>query len=596
MEAIIKYRKLIYVITAFLVCVCFNSFFSVKTTDFTNNVLALLFFACGYLLQNAVFKRKMQLRKWICCGIGGAFFAICLSFGYSITKTSGVPYTSLTFLFSNLVYVYFFAILLYLIWDLIEKTDFSNIHFPLWLDYFLKKTWIKAVVFLLFWIPAYIGSFPGNFVYDSGNEYNQIINGFTADFPLIHSFLVTNVLSFSKDITGSAVCGIAVLTAAQAILLAFIFSYMITVFYRTGVNSVFLVLSILYIAFSPAIAILAVSLVRDVLFGALFTLCVTFLYEMVTKKNNFWKNGKYCIFGAVLAFALLSRNNSSELAFLIVLAAVCLLFFIFARNNRKKAAVMSLTALLIYCIIQGSLSAAYTPEKSSTNTTFSLPIQQVAKIAVSCDLSEEEQQKIDWIFPGGVKYYPGLSDPAKGAVSMETDEEWQHFWEIWKYFGKKYTGLYLTAFLESTVDFWFPNAIVDGYNQCVPSYKNYDKCWFYFETDKSGWGYEQNDLNKFFGKIYSKIGLFISFEKVPVLSMLFSIGFQLWMIVNTFLFVIYKRRYALLLPIGLLLFYCILTALTPIILMRYVCALFMCFPLVVSVLFNSGNQIKKTVE
>ena len=39
------------------------------------------------------------------------------------------------------------------------------------------------------------------------------------------------------------------------------------------------------------------------------------------------------------------------------------------------AAVMSLTALLIYCIIQGSLSAAYTPEKSSTNTTFSLPIR-----------------------------------------------------------------------------------------------------------------------------------------------------------------------------------------------------------------------------
>ena len=102
--------------------------------------------------------------------------------------------------------------------------------FPVWLDYFFKKTWIKAIVFLLFWIPAYIGAFPGNFVYDSANEYNQITTGFTADFPLIHSFLVTNALSFSKNITGSAVCGIAVLTAAQAILLAFIFSYMITVF------------------------------------------------------------------------------------------------------------------------------------------------------------------------------------------------------------------------------------------------------------------------------------------------------------------------------------------------------------------------------
>ena len=102
MEGIKKYRKIIYVITDFLACVCFNSFFSVRTTDFTNNILAILFFACGYLLQNAAFKRVMQLRKWICCGIGGAFFAVCLSFGYLITKTAGVPYTSLTFLFQIL--------------------------------------------------------------------------------------------------------------------------------------------------------------------------------------------------------------------------------------------------------------------------------------------------------------------------------------------------------------------------------------------------------------------------------------------------------------------------------------------------------------
>lgn len=182
MEGIKKYRKIIYVITDFLACVCFNSFFSVRTTDFTNNILAILFFACGYLLQNAAFKRVMQLRKWICCGIGGAFFAVCLSFGYLITKTAGVPYTSLTFLFSNLVYMYFLTVLLYLIWDLIEKTDFSNMRFPVWLDYFFKKTWIKAIVFLLFWIPAYIGAFPGNFVYDSANEYNQITTGFTSDF------------------------------------------------------------------------------------------------------------------------------------------------------------------------------------------------------------------------------------------------------------------------------------------------------------------------------------------------------------------------------------------------------------------------------
>ena len=43
MEGIKKYRKIIYVITDFLACVCFNSFFSVRTTDFTNNILAILF-------------------------------------------------------------------------------------------------------------------------------------------------------------------------------------------------------------------------------------------------------------------------------------------------------------------------------------------------------------------------------------------------------------------------------------------------------------------------------------------------------------------------------------------------------------------------
>lgn len=595
MEIVKKQRTLYFLIFSFFACGCFNEYFSLEGIGFTNNVLALLFFAGTFSVQKVAFQKQALKRKWIYCGIGGLFFAITLSFGTTLESRSYIPYTSPMFLASNLVYSYLFACVLYILWDLAENIHF-DVAMPSWLEYLYKKVWIKAALFLVCWLPAYIGAFPGNFTYDAQAEAGQITGGFSGDFPLIHSFLVTTALSFSQKITGSLVCGIAILTAAQALFLAWIFSYMVTTFYRNGVNGVLLLCSLAYIALSPGIAIFAVSLVRDVLFGALVTFCVVMLYQIVVEKHAFWNTNKPYLFGVVLALTLLSRNNSSAIAFLLILIAVCVVILVVVKTPKKKIIAMSVTALLTYCMIQGGLYILLRPGQPSDNTTFSLPVQQLAKVANSCTLDEAEKEKMDWVFPDGVEYCPGFSDASKTVVSMKTEDDWSVFWDIWKYFGKRYKNIYLTAFFESTVDFWYPNAVIDGYNPYVPSYADYDKCWFAFSAQDGRWGYQANEFNRICNSFYNTIGLYISFEKIPVLSMLFSIGFQFWFIVNDFLFLLYRKRYGLLLPIAVLLVYCVITALTPLILVRYTCAIFMTMP-VVAVIFlgdptkNAGEKI-----
>ena len=82
---------------------------------------------------------------------------------------------------------------------------------------------------------------------------------------------------------------------------------------------------------------------------------------------------------------------------------------------------------------------------------------------------------------------------------------------------------------------------------------------------------------------YTSIGLRISFEKIPMISMLFSIGFQYWMLLNTFFHLIYRKKKELLLPVGMLLLYMLISSLVPLIVLRYFASVFLAIPLIVCI-------------
>ncbi len=52
---------------------------------------------------------------------------------------------------------------------------------------------------------------------------------------------------------------------------------------------------------------------------------------------------------------------------------------------------------------------------------------------------------------------------------------------------------------------------------------------------------------------YKNIGLYISFEKIPIISMFFSIGFQFCIVLNCVFYIGYRRCKYLYLPVAIVL-------------------------------------------
>jgi hypothetical protein len=80
---------------------------------------------------------------------------------------------------------------------------------------------------------------------------------------------------------------------------------------------------------------------------------------------------------------------------------------------------------------------------------------------------------------------------------------------------------------------------------------------------------------------YKNIGLYISFEKIPIISMFFSIGFQFCIVLNCVFYIGYRRCKYLYLPVAIVLGYTIISAFLPLVLLRYFAMLFFAFPMTV---------------
>ena len=354
----------------------------------------------------------------------------------------------------------------------------------------------------------------------------------------------------------------------------------------------------LYFTLFIPIQELSVTLLRDVLFAILITYVVTLVTELILNSKEFLSHKVNLIkISSAMAFVLMARNNSSEKGFFVILCGLCVLLYIWGRKKfRNQMVCITIVSLVLYIIVQGIMSFVCKPTKPSVNTIYSTLIQQIAKVANFAALGIEDSETLKKFFPDGVEYYSGYSTPAKGSIVITDTTK---FVEFWGNLGKKYPGLYLASFLESSMDVWFPDTVIDAYNRAgIPQYEGYNKCYFSFGRSSLYQGTGIEEHFKFIKKIYEfyrYIGLFLSFEKIPVVSMIFSIGFQFWLVVHAFCYLWYRKKYESLIPVGMVLVYCLINMFVPIVLFRYICALFLCAPFINVLVFNL-NLIGKSGE
>lgn len=583
----------------FLLSLCatllFPQFISTKSLDFSNSIFSIFFFVLLFLFLNYAYKQNFDIRMKKLTHILGLLFSGMTAFGFSLGNNGKVNYTNIWLILSIITFTHIYAVLLCVFWTCLKKAELKlsgDCKTPLGkkidcvFSFVLEKQWLITILILICWIPCYISTYPGNFIYDATKEFEQSTNGYLQDFPLLHSLIITKLLSLSFKLTGSHNVGIAIYTIIQMLLISTLFAHILHTLKKQGLNNILLGVLSLYYALFPSIHLLVTCTVRDVMFSALLTYSIFLFYQMSKDFSSFMTDVKKSVYSALIfVLTLLSRNNNTGFILPAIIILLSVVFIIISKKKRIKLvgsisfATTAIIGFICINILLTSLCQPLTPAKTTSSLSF-LTQSLARAYTLNKDewTSEEKAEFNKYFYTSQLEYVPENADPTKNFTKFSKDEMGP-FLKFWIKMGAKYPGCYLDGILATNRQMWFPGCVVDGYNE-RGLYEDYEKCYFYFNDQIASPGTHKHYL-PFIHKFYKNIGLNISFEKIPVISLLFSIGFHFWIILNAIFYILYRKQKGLILPILIILVYVIISAFVPLVLLRYFAAVFFAFPLMV---------------
>ncbi len=458
------------------------------------------------------------------------------------------------------------------------------------------RVWLfcSAVIFLC-WIPVFLAYYPSVFAYDAeGQLYQVIAHDYSTHHPLLHTLFLGAFFRLG-GLLGSYSAGMAVHSVVQMALMAAAFGGALAYLYRRGV-SVYLCGALLaFYALFPTNSVLALSTTKDVLFSALVLLyvltvhCMTAVREGNEEDAAGSRAGRGRARSYLAAYILLSvlmllmRNNA-----IYAWAPCTLLVWLGLRRDRsgagrafrKSYARASGLAFILFLFCGLALKTALGAQSGSPREMLSVPLQQMARTRVEAEesLSPEMRRELDkylpaeWVFAA---YNPHLADPVKNRAVIHDDPA--GLIRTWLKLGLQHPGIYLDAFLDNSVGFWF--------------LEDRTHAQIYGVGTESGFGYLSTDNrampagceiveHSFLPGLRAAMERIVSdnvYQKIPVVRIVFAPAFYWWLLCMYMASALYRRRYRLLLPAAFPAIYYLTLLLSPAVLIRYM------YPLVVTV-------------
>jgi hypothetical protein len=547
----------------------------------------------------AVFYYKTPLfstkRKMIYAAAGAVLFSASESIGYcfnhynalldmTVSKTTAALQISMAIG----MFFLFYATLAYL-FDVLDKHDFTSTR--QWPSrFFCDDTrsffWVAAVLVIL-WLPYYLAYFPGAATWDTHIQIGQIFGylPLSNHHPVIHTELMGLFIRFGKAVFGTIAGGVAVFTSFQMLALAFLYSFVIFYMARREIHPAFRILTLLFYGLYPVNAVYSITPWKDIWSSAFILLYVVFLVEISINQDNFFSSGLRLFSLALILLGMFFFKHIGIFVFLISLP-----FLLFtAKKYYKQILLVSLCCIAFYAVVDGPVFSILHIQKDSTQQILSVPLQQIARTVKEhgTELTNKEKEAIGNILPYDQLpelYNPRLSDPVKGsfdATAFQADK-WRYS-KLWAELFIKYPGTYFNSFIAGSFGYWYPeaqNPIIAANNyiqdEIIHAESYPDQVW-----DENLDSYTQPNLLSGL-KIASSM-LNSSVRNLPILSMLFSVGFINWVLLICALVCGVQKRRRALLPFSAM-FGVFLTCLaSPVFLeFRYAYSAVLCLPLMIA--------------
>lgn len=383
---------------------------------------------------------------------------------------------------------------------------------------------------LIFWTGHLIIKYPAGQCPDS---YTQIQMGLhpetlSTHHPLVSTLLMTRFVQFGEHI-GNRNIGIFFYVTIEALTLAAVFSYVIIVLYKNfSIPDTFLLISIMFFAFSPYIVGYIGQPIKDVFYSTGFVLLITTMTDFKTNqdKKSISLRNPWMIIKLLISAGLLCFFRKEGIIVMLICFFLLALWDLSENNEIGTTIPVLLGILLIPISINYLCEQKYTPQKGSIREMLSLPFQQTARyISKHQDIiSDEEVEAISRVLDVtdiSNRYLAWISDPIKDLYNEDaTIKDLKNYFFAWAVGFRKAPLCYLRAAVEQNIYLIYP-----GYN-------NYN----YYIDANSGAAYLFGDSRLFSTPdfILSMQSEYLSFledmHTFPILSVINNMAFYIWML------------------------------------------------------------------
>lgn len=591
-------KNLLLILASILIVMCLNinlEYCALEEIFNGNSVLYIIYWIFTYKILVGTIEIKDKRAK-ICCTILGIIFGLCEVLGYSIMQTDSLSLvlgSKLAILksFCKLIgySTIFYGILLLLFTKMIPSIKDKFSEKKEW-DYFTnnKKSFLLTTVLILVaYLPYFLHEYPG---FISTDTISEMATGlYSMDYivnhhPVFHIVLISIAMNFGKLI-GNYNLAVGIFTIFQMIFIAITFSFVLYYMSKKKVHKYIRIISLIFFMFYQPFAMYSITLWKDIPFSIMIVWLTIGMIEIATNKEFYSKSKNMILVFIATVFVILFKNNG----FYIVL--ICIPFMIIAsKGNRKKATVLSMAILLFYVVLKGPIFSIFGVHNGPIREALSIPCQQIARVVRDEKISEEDKQRINQFLPveeiGGA-YYPLISDSVKDKLNNEMVKENKvEFIKLWVELFFKYPKTYIEAFLNGSYGYWYPESynwvIWGGYNE---------ELWEWARTAlKIDISKEPIVENRGIEVLKSLAGR----REVPILGMIYSIGFIAWIELIAMTYIIYKKQYKLLLAFVPILGVWLTCIASPVWCeYRYSYGLFTCLPLIIAISITQSEKEDK---
>lgn len=314
---------------------------------------------------------------------------------------------------------------------------------------------------LLCWLPYYLYQYPGIMTPDSINQLEQILGviPWSNHHPWVHTLVFGFFYHIGYALTGNMVAAVSVYTFFQMCLLAGSIAYFISTLRSHKIRPFVLLLIIAFYALIPYHAVFSVTIWKDIPFAAavLFFSCAILRLSV---QNRMCAGNLLTLMISGVMICLFRSNG--WYAFLLALP-----FLLFGfRRKAKTVYPPLLAALLLAAVVKYPVMNAFEVQQPDFIESVSIPMQQIT--AVICNdryLTEEERALIEEVVDLTYiheLYNPTFADNIKELVRAGNQDylvtHKNEFLKLWIDLGLRYPGDYLTAYVNQTYGYWYPDS------------------------------------------------------------------------------------------------------------------------------------------